>query len=158
MVECLSLSGLPASRLEIEITEAAVLQHGATTHEVLAQLRALGVAVALDDFGTGFSSLSSLLRFPFDKLKIDRSFVADIGTSPNAAAITRAIVGLGDNLNLTTTGEGVETFEQLAELRRLGCLEAQGYLFSPARPNSEVPRLLREIGTAKPAALTPAFG
>lgn len=141
---CLAASGLPANRLEIEITEAAVLQESRTTLAVLDDLRALGIAVSFDDFGTGFSSLSSLLRFPFDKLKIDRSFVAD--PSESAAAIVRAIVGMGVNLGLATTGEGVETAEQLDHLRRLGCAEAQGYFFSPPRPNAEVPRLLRELG------------
>jgi diguanylate cyclase (GGDEF)-like protein len=142
---CLALSGLPAQRLEIEITEAAVLQESAHTKAALDSLRAMGVTIALDDFGTGFSSLSSLLRFPFDKLKIDRSFVAAVKSSESASAIVRAIVGLGGSLNLVTTGEGVETPEQLADLRRLGCAEAQGYLFSRPRPNSEVPRLLHEL-------------
>jgi EAL domain-containing protein (putative c-di-GMP-specific phosphodiesterase class I) len=113
---------------------------------VLEGLRAISVTVAFDDFGTGFSSLSSLLRFPFDNLKIDRSFVA--GTSESAAAIVRAIIGLALNLGLATTGEGVETPEHLAMLKRLGCTQAQGYLFSRPQPNSEVPRLLRELGAA----------
>jgi len=142
---CLALSGLPAQRLEIEITEAAVLQESAPTKAALDSLRAMGVTIALDDFGTGFSSLSSLLRFPFDKLKIDCSFVAVVTSSESASAIVRAIVGLGSSLSLGTTGEGVETPEQLADLRRLGCTEAQGYLFSRPRPNSEVPRLLHEL-------------
>jgi EAL domain-containing protein (putative c-di-GMP-specific phosphodiesterase class I) len=83
-----------------------------------------------------------LLRFPFDKIKIDRSFVENSETSANAAAIVRAVVGLGASLNLTTTGEGVETMAQLESLRSIGCTEAQGYLFSPARPNDEVPAML----------------
>ena len=144
---CLGLSGLPAQRLEIEITEAAVLQESAHTKAALDSLRAMGVTIAFDDFGTGFSSLSSLLRFPFDKLKIDRSFVDVVKSSESASAIVRAIVGLGSSLNLVTTGEGVETPEQLAHLRRLGCVEVQGYLLSRPRPNSEVPRLLHELNT-----------
>jgi diguanylate cyclase (GGDEF)-like protein len=142
---CLTSSGLAPNRLEIEITEAAVLHENATTLAVLEHLRALGVTVAFDDFGTGFSSLSSLLRLPFDNLKIDRSFVA--GSSDEAAAIVRAIIGLACNLGLLTTGEGVETFEQLAHLQRLGCTQAQGYLFSRPQPNNEVPRLLQKFGT-----------
>jgi diguanylate cyclase (GGDEF)-like protein len=132
---CLASSGLAANRLEIEITEAAVLQDSATTLAVLEHLRGLGVTVAFDDFGTGFSSLSSLLRFPFDNLKIDRSFVS--GPSESAAAIVRAIIGLAYNLGLVTTGEGVETLEQLTDLQRLGCTQAQGYLFSRPQPNCE---------------------
>jgi diguanylate cyclase (GGDEF)-like protein len=145
ILQCLVTSGLPPGRLEIEITEAAVLQHSETTLALLTQLRAVGVAVAFDDFGTGYSSLSSLLRFPFDKIKIDRSFLEHVETSPSAAAIVRAVVGLGANLNLTTTGEGVETLQQLEHLRSCGCSEAQGYLFSPARPNVEVPHLLQAL-------------
>ncbi len=145
VIRCLASSGLPAKRLEIEITEAAVLQESLATRNVLDDLRAMGVTVAFDDFGTGFSSLSSLLRFPFDKLKIDRTFVAGLDASDNAEAIVRAIIGLAVNLDLVTTGEGVETPAQLENLRRLGCIEAQGYLFSRPRPNDDVPRLLRDL-------------
>ena len=140
---------MPARLLEIEITEAAVLQESLTTRAVLDDLRAMGVTVAFDDFGTGFSSLSSLLRFPFDKLKIDRAFVAGLDTSDSAKAIVRAIVALGSNLSLLTTGEGVETAAQLEDLRRLGCSEAQGYFFSRPRPNGAVPDLLRELNARR---------
>jgi diguanylate cyclase (GGDEF)-like protein len=143
IVEILTSSGLPPGRLELELTEAAVLEDSGTTLAMLMTLRELGVVVAFDDFGTGYSSLSSLLRFPFDKIKIDRSFVKESETSANAAAIVRAVVGLGTSLNLTTTGEGVETMAQLQSLRSIGCTEAQGYLFSSARPNVEVPSMLR---------------
>jgi diguanylate cyclase (GGDEF)-like protein len=156
VLRSLSLSGLPAQRLEIEITEAAVLNESATTFAVLDELRTVGVSIAFDDFGTGFSSLSSLLRFPFDKLKIDRSFLAALDTSESSLAIVRAIVGLGRNLRLVTTGEGVETLEQLAKLRELGCTEAQGYLFSRPRPNRDVPRLLRELGAHATGAIDAA--
>ena len=149
VTRCLALSGLPARLLEIEITEAAVLQESLTTRAVLDDLRAMGVTVAFDDFGTGFSSLSSLLRFPFDKLKIDRAFVAGLDTSDSAKAIVRAIVALGSNLSLLTTGEGVETAAQLEDLRRLGCSEAQGYFFSRPRPNGAVPDLLRELNARR---------
>ena len=154
IVRGLETSGLPPQRLEIELTEAAVLDDSERTLMVLAQLREIGVAIAFDDFGTGYSSLSSLLRFPFDKIKIDRSFIANSVTSPSAAAIVRAVVGIGTNLNLATTGEGVETHEQLAFLRSCGCSEAQGSLFSPARPNSDVPRLLRALDDARRVGFT----
>ncbi len=157
IARCLRDSGLPAHRLEIEITEAALLQESASTLAGLNALRAMGVTVAFDDFGTGFSSFSSLLNFPFDKLKIDRSFVGAVDTSESAAAIVRATVALGVNLRLATTGEGIETPEQLAHLRQYGCIEAQGYLFSRPRPNSDVPRLMIELNAqAEPAAALPA--
>jgi diguanylate cyclase (GGDEF)-like protein len=146
ILECLTISGLSPERLELELTEAAVLEHAGTTIALLRHLRTLGVGVAFDDFGTGYSSLSSLLRFPFDKIKIDRSFIEDVETSPSAAAIVQALVRLAAGLNLVTTAEGIETQPQLEKLRNCGCTEAQGYLFSPARPNAEVPRLLRELG------------
>jgi EAL domain-containing protein (putative c-di-GMP-specific phosphodiesterase class I) len=139
---CLAQSGLPPNRLELEITEAAVLQQSPHAQALFAQLHEMGITIAFDDFGTGYSSLSSQLRLPFDKLKIDRSFLSVVDTSPSALAIVRATANLGETLNLITTGEGVETREQLAVLRRCGCSEAQGSLFSLPRPNSEVPRLL----------------
>lgn len=145
ILHCLATSGLAPRRLEIELTEAAVLQHSGTTLALLTQLRSLGVTVALDDFGTGYSSLSSLLRFPFDKIKVDRSFVENVPTSPSAAAIVWAVAGLCSKLNMLTTAEGVETLEQLEHLGRIGCSEAQGYWFSPARPNLEVPSMLRAL-------------
>ncbi len=146
ILEILSSSGLPPGRLELELTEAAVLEESETTLAMLIKLRELGVIVAFDDFGTGYSSLSSLMQFPFDKIKIDRSFVENSETSTSAAAIVRAVVALGSSLNLTTTGEGVETPGQLASLRSIGCTEAQGYLFSRARANAEVPSMLRAFG------------
>jgi diguanylate cyclase (GGDEF)-like protein len=154
ILHCLAISGLAPERLEIELTEAAVLQYGGATLALLTQLRALGVTVALDDFGTVYSSLSSLLRFPFDKIKVDRSFVESVQTSPSAAAIVMALVGLCGKLNMLTTAEGVETLEQFEYLGSIGCSEAQGYLFSPARPNVEVPRMLR---TGDPSSVTAAL-
>ena len=142
VLSALERSGLPPGRLEVEITEAAILRETEATLAALRHLRTLGVRVAFDDFGTGFSSLSYLHRFVFDKIKIDKSFIHDLGTSESAAAIVRAITGLGSNLNLITTAEGVETLSQMAHLRGLGCSEVQGYLFSPARPNAEIPALL----------------
>jgi diguanylate cyclase (GGDEF)-like protein len=155
--EVLRASGLSAERLEIELTEAAVLQHSTSTLNLLGALRARGVSVAFDDFGTGYSSLASLLRFPFDKIKIDKSFLHGLNSSVRADAIVRAVIGLGSNLALTTTGEGVETLEQLEHLRRCGCSEAQGYYFSPARPNADIPDLLLELDAklrVRTAALT----
>jgi diguanylate cyclase (GGDEF)-like protein len=138
----LDRSGLLPCRLEVEITEAAILRETDVTLAALRHLRALGVRVAFDDFGTGFSSLSYLHRFVFDKIKIDKSFIHDLGASESATAIVRAITGLGANLNLVTTAEGVETVSQLAQLRQLGCSEVQGFLFSEPRPNNEVGLLL----------------
>jgi len=105
---------------------------------ILHQLRAIGVRVALDDFGTGYSSLSYLQRFPFDKIKIDRSFVSDIVESDGSCAIIQAVVNIAAARNMTTTAEGVETELQLELLRALGCTEMQGYLFSPAKPAADV--------------------
>ncbi len=138
----LERSGLAPGRLEVEITEAAILRETDATLSALRHLRALGVRVAFDDFGTGYSSLSYLHRFVFDKLKIDKSFIHDLGGSDSAIAIVRAITGLGANLNLLTTAEGVETVSQLAQLRQLGCTEVQGFLFSEPRPNEDVAMLL----------------
>lgn len=133
---------LHPSRLEVEITEAAILGETEATLETLQHLRRLGVRVAFDDFGTGFSSLSYLHRFVFDKIKIDKSFIRDLGSSDSASAIVRAITGLGTNLNLRTTAEGVETAAQLAHLRSLGCNEVQGFLFSQPRPAADLDHLL----------------
>lgn len=123
-------TGCPASALELEITEGFVMQHPEQAIQVLAQLRELGVALAIDDFGTGHSSLNYLKRFPVHRLKIDQSFVADIGKNPEGEAITKAIIAMGQILNLEITAEGIETVEQLDFLRDLRCEEAQGYLIS----------------------------
>jgi predicted signal transduction protein with EAL and GGDEF domain len=122
-------SGLPAERLELEITESVLLQKDESNLLKLNQLKMLGVAIVLDDFGIGYSSLSYLRTFPFDKVKIDRSFVAEMSTHANSAAIVCAITGLAKGLNMTTTAEGVETTEQMELLRAAGCDEMQGYLF-----------------------------
>jgi diguanylate cyclase (GGDEF)-like protein len=134
--------GLPPHRLELEITESVLLQNSDAARAVLNELRAHGVKISLDDFGTGYSSLSYLRSFPFDKIKIDRSFVSELGSSDDAMAIIRAVAGLGKSLGMVTTAEGVENAEQLALLRREGCTQAQGYLFSKPRPAAEVERLL----------------
>jgi diguanylate cyclase (GGDEF)-like protein/PAS domain S-box-containing protein len=140
--EALDASGLAAHRLELEITESVLLQNSETTLATLHELRARGVRISLDDFGTGYSSLSYLRSFPFDKIKIDRSFVAELATREDSMAIIRAVTGLGRSLGITTTAEGVENDAQLELLRREGCTQAQGYLFSTPRPASEVTRML----------------
>jgi len=135
-------SGLPAHRLELEITESVLLQNSETTLAVLHELRGFGVRISLDDFGTGYSSLSYLRSFPFDKIKIDRSFVTDLATRADSMAIVRAVTGLGKSLGIVTTAEGVETEAQFDLLRREGCTQAQGYLFSKPRPAAEVEAML----------------
>ncbi|MBP0445279.1 EAL domain-containing protein [Roseomonas sp. SSH11] len=146
-------SGLPAERLELEITEAVVLKDSPEVVSTLRRIRALGVRVALDDFGTGYSSIAYLRSFPLDKIKIDRSFVRDVAHSESAAAIVRAISMLGATLGLTLNAEGVETDAQLAQLRRLGCAELQGFLFSAPRPAHDVPQLLRELAVCRQPSL-----
>jgi diguanylate cyclase (GGDEF)-like protein len=146
----LERSGLAAERLELEITETALLQDTAEICATLHLLRDLGVTIVMDDFGTGYSSLSYLHQFPFDKLKIDRSFVADLASSREALAITNAITGLCRHLNITTVAEGVESELQLDILREQNCTEVQGYLFSQPRPASGVPQVLRRFGHDQP--------
>jgi EAL domain-containing protein (putative c-di-GMP-specific phosphodiesterase class I) len=141
ITNALAASGLPANRLEIEITEAVLIRDDETALAILHQLRALGVRIALDDFGTGYSSLSYLKRFPFDKIKIDRCFVSDIADINGSSAIVQAVVNIAAARNMTTTAEGVETLEQKEKLRALGCTEMQGYLFSAAKPGPEVREL-----------------
>ncbi|SDJ75196.1 MULTISPECIES: bifunctional diguanylate cyclase/phosphodiesterase [Bradyrhizobium] len=138
----LRASGLPAHRLELEITESVLLQNSAATLAVLHELRGFGVRISLDDFGTGYSSLSYLRSFPFDKIKIDRSFVNELTTRDDSMAIVRAVTSLGKSLGIVTTAEGVETEAQFELLRREGCTQAQGYLFSQPRPAAEVNTML----------------
>jgi diguanylate cyclase (GGDEF)-like protein len=149
----LASSGLPAHRLELEVTESVLLQNNETTLATLHQLRALGVRIAMDDFGTGYSSLSYLRSFPFDKIKIDRCFVADLAdASEDSRTILRAVAGLGLSLGITTTAEGVETKEQVDRVRQEGCTEMQGYYFSPPRPIEDIRKLLRKHRRATSAA------
>lgn len=145
VAEALSTSGLAPDRLELEITETVLLDDSETTRETLHRLRALGTRIAIDDFGTGYSSLRMLRGFPFDKIKIDQTFIRDLGISPDARSIVNAICGLGRALGMGTTAEGVETEEQLAALTEEGCTEAQGYLFSRPRPAEEIPALVRTL-------------
>ncbi|ACA16311.1 diguanylate cyclase/phosphodiesterase [Methylobacterium sp. 4-46] len=142
VVSALARSGLPAPRLEIEITEGLLLQDDAQTLRTLHRLRDLGVRVSMDDFGTGYSSLSYLRAFPFDKIKIDRSFVRDMAQKPDGDAIIRAIAGLGRSLGMTTVAEGVETPEQMRRIRAEGCTDVQGYLVSRPIPADDLLALL----------------
>jgi diguanylate cyclase (GGDEF)-like protein len=127
-------TGLSPRRLEIEITESLLLRDVKANLGTLDELRALGLRISMDDFGTGYSSLSNLRSFPFDKIKIDRSFVQELQQSPDSAAIVRAVVGLGQSLGISTCAEGVETAEQIATLREQGCTHVQGYYYSPPKP------------------------
>jgi diguanylate cyclase (GGDEF)-like protein/PAS domain S-box-containing protein len=143
VIDALKQSGLPARRLELEITETLLLEKSGQVLATLHGLRALGVRISMDDFGTGYSSLSYLRSFPFDKIKIDQSFVRDLAANRDAQAIVRAIISLGIGLGVTITAEGVETEAELGCLRAEGCHEGQGFLFSRPRPNSEIAGLLR---------------
>ena len=140
--EALHRSGLPAQRLEAEITETLFLDKSEVLTSTLNALRALGVRIAMDDFGTGYSSLGYLCRFPFDKIKIDRSFVQSMDTNTEQQAIVKAIVTLGAVLGKTITAEGIETEAELACLRAMGCDQGQGFLFSKARPQAELLKML----------------
>ena len=142
----LDKSGLPASRLELEITELVLMQDSKELWRELHQLKELGISIAMDDFGTGYSSLGYLRSFPFDKIKIDQSFIRDLSKNKDSLAILRAVVGLGSSLSIVTTAEGVETQNQLEILRSEGCTEAQGYFFSQPRPAAEVKEFLASLG------------
>ena len=141
IVGALATSGLHPTRLEIEITESVLLHNREATLAVLHQLRALGIRIAMDDFGTGYSSLTYLRSFPFDKIKIDRSFVKDITESTGSLNIVRAVAALANGMGMTATAEGVETREQLDRITSEGCTEMQGFLFSKPLPAQEIERL-----------------
>ena len=145
VVNALATTGLPANRLELEITELVLLQDNDGAFAILRQLRDLGIRIAMDDFGTGYSSLGYLRSFPFDKIKIDQSFIHDLANKEDSIAIIRAVVGLSSSMGITTIAEGVETKEQLARLTTEGCDEVQGFLFSPPRPAAELQRLFSEL-------------
>ena len=135
-------SGLTPHRLELEITETVLLANSEATLATLRAIKALGVRIAMDDFGTGYSSLSYLRHFPFDRVKIDRSFVEELGKRADSAAIVRAVVNLCHSLGMATTAEGVETADQLAEIADGSGVSVQGYLFGKPRPSGDVPRML----------------
>jgi diguanylate cyclase (GGDEF)-like protein len=151
VIAALGASGLPAHRLEVEITEAVLLQDTKSNVDILDELRNLGVQISIDDFGTGYSSLAYFQKFPFDKIKIDRSFVSDL-RRPQSIAIIRAVMGLGNSLGMKTTAEGVETEEQLQTLREEGCTEVQGYLFSRPVPAAEAAQLLKSFKAMRAVA------
>jgi EAL domain-containing protein (putative c-di-GMP-specific phosphodiesterase class I) len=147
---------LPAKRLELEITEGVFLSNDEHVHEMIGALKAIGVKLALDDFGTGYSSLSYLQRVPFDKIKIDRSFVTGASDPEGRnAALIRAMVGLASDLHMQTTAEGVETHEELALVRSLGCSLVQGYIFGKPMPAEEASALAAKGSAALPEQLPP---
>ncbi|MCW5716862.1 MAG: EAL domain-containing protein [Bauldia sp.] len=150
----LERTGLPPERLELEITESVFLSNSAAVGETLRDLRRMGVGIVLDDFGTGYSSLSYLRTFPFSKIKIDRSFIADLVFRPDCAAIVRAVIALARDLGIRTTAEGVETEEQLDLLREEGCSEGQGYLFGRPMTAADVTTL---FGLASQQPVARAF-
>jgi diguanylate cyclase (GGDEF)-like protein len=152
VMSALASSGLSSSRLELEITESVLLEKSERNIAILNQLRALGVRISMDDFGTGYSSIGYLRSFPFDKIKIDRSFVRDLLVDEGSLAIVRAIAGLGISFGMTTTAEGVETEEQMRCLNLEGCSEVQGYLYSKPVPRDEVAGLLASLNARKEAS------
>ena len=147
VMEALDESGMPARKLQLEITESVLMQNTFSTLATLHELRKLGVQIAMDDFGTGYSSLSYLRSFPFDKIKIDRSFIQDLANGEEPLAIVHAVAGLAKCLNMISTAEGVETQQQMDMLQAIGCTEMQGYLFSQARPAKEIGKFFAQKGT-----------
>jgi EAL domain-containing protein (putative c-di-GMP-specific phosphodiesterase class I) len=142
----LARSGLAACRLELEITETCLLEKTSETVQILQDLKGLGVSIVLDDFGTGYCGLGYWGSFPFDKIKIDRSFVKDVETTRKSAEIFRAVINIGRSLDLVTLAEGIETTEQLEFLQALGCQQGQGFLFSPALPACDIAPELKCTG------------
>jgi EAL domain-containing protein (putative c-di-GMP-specific phosphodiesterase class I) len=137
-------SGLHPSRLEIEVTESLMLSNSGKALSALKEIQKLGIRVAMDDFGTGFSSLSCLTLFPFDKMKVDQSFVRELGKREDCHAIVKAATGLAKSLHMRTTAEGIETARQLLEVRAVGCTEGQGYLFGRPMPLAEAEAMAHE--------------
>ncbi|HKT16052.1 MAG TPA: EAL domain-containing protein [Allosphingosinicella sp.] len=153
VMQALAVSGLEPARLEVEITESIFLESSEATLAALHSLRSLGIKIALDDFGTGYSSLSYLQSFPFDKIKIDRSFIQELLNRPGASAIVQAIIDLATALGMETTAEGVEDSKQLAELKTHGCSSVQGFLFSRPVNAIEAMKLINDrAGTARRVA------
>ncbi|OYX61112.1 MAG: hypothetical protein B7Y88_15285 [Sphingomonadales bacterium 32-64-17] len=138
VLQALAWSGLEPSRLELEITEAVLIEQGEQTSTLIKRIREMGIGISMDDFGTGYSSLSYLLHYPFTKIKIDKSFVLQLAKEPESRAVVRAIISLGRSLGLTVTAEGVEREDVLACLREEGCGQGQGYLFGKAKPGGEI--------------------
>jgi EAL domain-containing protein (putative c-di-GMP-specific phosphodiesterase class I) len=142
VADALRISGLPADGLEVEVTESLIMRDLGRSIDKMRELEAMGVALSIDDFGTGYSSLSALKSFPISRLKIDKSFVADLADSPDDQAIAMAVISLGHKLDLRVIAEGVETEQQRDFLRANDCDEMQGYLFSRPLPASDIARLL----------------
>jgi diguanylate cyclase (GGDEF)-like protein len=153
VMHSLATSGLAPERLELEITETILLENTDATLATLERFHELGVRIAMDDFGTGYSSLSYLQKFPFDKIKIDGSFIQGLSDSEGSAAIVRAVAGLAASFRMTTTAEGVETDEQLRLVRELGCTEMQGHLFAKACNARDLSRLMRAHEARFPAPI-----
>jgi EAL domain-containing protein (putative c-di-GMP-specific phosphodiesterase class I) len=154
--QILKETGVAPSTLKIELTESAIIDNTNSMIGLLLQLKSLGVQIAIDDFGTGYSSLSYLHRLPIDSLKIDRSFVSCM--TQDGTEIVRAIVGLAHNLGLDVIAEGVETLDQLEQLKALGCEFGQGYLFSPPVEHAEAEAMMRGLApgwSAQPTRITP---
>jgi EAL domain-containing protein (putative c-di-GMP-specific phosphodiesterase class I) len=141
---------LPAHRLELEVTEGALIDDFSRALSTLRRLKSLGVRIAMDDFGTGYSSLSYLQSFPFDKIKIDRSFISNVETNTQSAAIVRAVIGLARGLHLPVVAEGVENKDQLDFLSRELCDEAQGYLIGHPKPIDHYADLVRKPTDVEP--------
>jgi len=153
IISALASARVPADRLELEITESVFIQNTFANLSTLKKLHELGIRFAMDDFGTGYSSLGYLLSFPFSKIKIDRSFITGLSDTNESRAIVRAVADLARNLSMIVTAEGVETDQQLEQVRILGCSEMQGYLFSHPLPAAEIHRLfLSNRKTAEYAA------
>jgi diguanylate cyclase (GGDEF)-like protein len=153
VMNALASSRLPASRLELEITESVLLEKTERNIVILNQLRDLGIRISMDDFGTGYSSIGYLRSFLFDKIKIDQSFIRDLLVDEGSLAIVRAIAGLGVSFGMVTTAEGVETEEQVRRLNLEGCIEVQGYFYSKPVPAEEIKGLLRRLAADQPLEL-----
>jgi EAL domain-containing protein (putative c-di-GMP-specific phosphodiesterase class I) len=149
--EVLLQTDLSPSRLELEITESTIIADKARTLHILRQIKSLGVTIAIDDFGTGYSSLSTLREFPFDKIKLDRSFMNEVEHNQQAKAVVRAVLSLGKTLEIKVLAEGVETAHQLAILRTEGCDEAQGYLLGKPQPIAQILSALANVGNSNVA-------
>ena len=142
IAESIRETGVDPTCMELEVTESVLMEHGEDTLSKLRKLKELGVNIAIDDFGTGYSSLSYLQRMPVNYLKIDRSFVNELGTSPESSVLLSAIINLARSLNVKTVAEGVETEAQLSRLKEMGCDMAQGYYFAKPQPSDGVSELL----------------
>jgi len=153
--EVLLQTDLSPSRLELELTESTIIADKARTLHILRQLKTLGVTIAIDDFGTGYSSLATLRAFPFDKIKLDRSFMNEVENSQQAKAVVRAVLSLGKTLEIKVLAEGVETDQQLSILRSEGCDEAQGYLLGKPQPLAQIIRALANVGNSNTVEARP---